>query len=125
MRFSIARAPALRGAGMAQSSKYWIAGLAMILAGPALAVEPSAVDSSVLPQSAYRIPLQEVIVIGGTPYWKKEQQPQWEREEIELKESKARMQWAPAYTRDERDEYDGIRDSVNPKARAKVFEVKF
>jgi hypothetical protein len=98
----------------------------MIAAGPVLAVdEPAAADSSVLPKSAYRIPMEEVIAIGRVPYWRKEQAPKWEREEMELQESKARIQWAPNYTRDERDEYDGIRDSVNPQPRAKIFEMKF
>jgi hypothetical protein len=105
--------------------RFWLAGFAVALAGPVCAVEPSAADSSVLPKSAYRVPMEEVIAIGRVPYWRKEQAPKWEREEMELQESNARMQWAPAYSRDERDEYDGIRDSVNPKPRAKLFEVKF
>lgn len=132
MKFSSERAPALRGAGLSGGGaavsvvcRLWLAGFAVALAGPLLAVEPSAADSSVLPKSAYRVPMEEVIAIGRVPYWRKEQAPQWEREEMELQESKARMQWAPAYSRDERDEYDGIRDSVNPKPRAKLFEVKF
>jgi hypothetical protein len=99
--------------------------LAIALAGPAAAAEPPAADSSVLPRSAYRLPMEEVIAIGRIPYWRKEQAPKWEREEMQLEESKARLQWAPKYTRDERDEYDGIRDSVNPQPRAKIFEVKF
>lgn len=98
---------------------------AMMTAPPAGADEPRAADSSVLKRSDYRIPMEEVIAIGRVPYWRKDQQPQWERQEMELQESKARLQWAPAYSRDERDEYDGIRDSTNPKARAKIFEVKF
>jgi hypothetical protein len=103
-----------------------VVGLALIAAGPVLAAdEPAATDSSVLPKSAYRIPMEEVIAIGRVPYWRKEQAPKWEREEMELQESKARIQWAPNYTRDERDEYDGIRDSVNPQPRAKIFEMKF
>jgi hypothetical protein len=87
--------------------------------------EPAAADSSVLPRSAYRVPMEEVIAIGRVPYWRKDQAPKWEREEMELQESKARIQWAPGYSRDERDEYDGIRDSVNPQPRTKLFEVKF
>ena len=130
MKFSSARAPVLRGAvlnrvALSGAAKLWLAGLALVVAGPILAVEPSAADSSVLPKSAYRVPMDEVIAIGRIPYWRKDQAPKWEREEMELQESKARMQWAPAYDRDERDEYDGIRDSVNPKPRAKIFEVKF
>ena len=100
------------------SGRGWLVGLALIVAGPVLAAdEPAAADSSVLPKSAYRIPMEEVIAIGRVPYWRKEQAPKWEREEMELQESKSRIQWAPNYTRDERDEYDGIRDSVNPQPR--------
>jgi hypothetical protein len=132
VKFSSAWVPGLRGAGLqragsstAAAGKCWLAGLALAAVGPVLAVEPSAADSSVLPKSAYRVPMEEVIAIGRVPYWRKDEKPKWEREEMELQESKARMQWAPAYTRDERDEYNGIRDSVNPQPRAKIFEVKF
>lgn len=133
MRFLSARVPVLRGAELrtaggprTAAAKCWLAGLALAAAGPVLAAgEPAAADSSVLPKSAYRIPMEEVIAIGRVPYWRKEQAPKWEREEMELQESKARIQWAPNYTRDERDEYDGIRDSVNPQPRTKIFEVKF
>lgn len=100
-------------------------GLAAAMAAPAGADEPRATDGSILKKSDYRLPIEQVIAIGRVPYWRKDQQPQWERQEMELQETKGRLQWAPPYTRDERDEYDGIRDSTNPKARTKIFEVKF
>lgn len=129
MKTSIAVPPARVAAGSRQRvcrrSPVALALAAALACSFALADEPAAADGSVLKKSDYRLPMEQVIAIGRIPYWRKEQAPQWEREEMELKESKSRLQWAPAYTRDERDEYDGIRDSTNPKARAKVFEVKF
>lgn len=82
-----------------------------------------------LPASEYRKPLDEIIVEAQKPYWQGESAPRWDRPKVDVPKpddaSKSRLQWAPAYTRDERDDYTEARDQVNPKPRAKIFELKF
>jgi hypothetical protein len=104
----------------------WLLSLAAVaFSSLAAAREEPATQAQVLSKSDYRLPMEEVIAIGRVPYWRKDQAPQYERQEMELQESKARLQWAPKYSRDERDDYNGVRDQLNPQPRAKVFEVKF
>ncbi|HSB97940.1 MAG TPA: hypothetical protein VLC91_15875 [Spongiibacteraceae bacterium] len=84
-----------------------------------------AADASVLPSSEYRLPPEEVIAIGHVPYWRQQESPQWQKPEMELEQPASRLQWAPRYSRDEREDYKGVRDQLNPQPRAKVFEVHF
>lgn len=87
---------------------------------------PRSSETPVLSGSEYRIPLQEVIAIGRTPYWRDQQKPRWEQPELQLPPaSKPRLEWAPHYSRDERDDYREVRDQLNPKPRTKLFEVHF
>ena len=80
----------------------------------------------VLSKSEYRLPLEEVIAIGQLPYWRQTEAPRWDQPALELQSAPApRLEWAPHYSRDERDEYNGVRDQLNPQPRTKLFEVHF
>jgi hypothetical protein len=83
-------------------------------------------ESAMLPASAYRVPIDEIIVEGRVPYWQRET-PRWDKPKVEAPKpgGAGRLQWAPHYTRDERDDYTTPRDQLNPKPRAKIFELKF
>lgn len=83
-------------------------------------------EDPVLNRSAYRTPLDQIIVTGRTPYWQT-QVPRWDRPKVEILQQATppRLQWFPRYSREERDEYNGVRDTQNPKPRAKLFEFKF
>lgn len=87
-------------------------------------------ETAVLPSSEYRKPLDEIVVEGQKPYWQQgEEQPRWDRSKVDAPKldetNKSRLQWAPNYTRDERDDYNEPRDQLDPKPRAKIFELKF
>ncbi len=85
-------------------------------------------EPSVLPASAYRTSLEEIVVKGRLPYWQ-QQTPRWDKPKVEAPKpgeaAPGRLQFAPAYTREERDDYNEVRDPLNPKPRTKLFEVKF
>jgi hypothetical protein len=71
------------------------------------------------------VPLQEVIAIGRLPYWRTDK-PRLEQPTLELQPTtKPRLEWAPHYSRDERDDYNGVRDSLSPQPRTKLFEIHF
>lgn len=103
--------------------------VALIGASVCVAEQKSRPEATMLPATEYRKPLDEIIVEAQKPYWQNEAQPRWDRSKVNAPKpdeaSKSRLQWAPAYTRDERDEYTEPRDQVNPKPRTKIFEVKF
>jgi hypothetical protein len=109
----------------------WCAGVALLFAtasaGAAVAGSPA--ETPMLPQSEYRLPLEEVIVIGQEPYWQHRAPPRWERPPLELKtpeSAQPRLRLMPRYIRDERDDYDGVRDRMqNPPPRIKLFDLKF
>lgn len=103
--------------------------VALMSASLCVAQQKSKPETSILPASEYRKPLDEVIVEGQRPYWQGDAAPRWDRAKVDAPKpddaSKSRLQWAPEYTRDERDDYAEPRDQVNPKPRAKIFELKF
>jgi hypothetical protein len=107
------------------------AGALALLATLAFAVEPQGKlkpkpETPVLNSSEYRTPLDQVIVTGHSPYWQQQQAPRWDKPKTEdLQAPPSRLQLAPRYTRDERDEYNGVRDNQNPQPRTKLFELKF
>lgn len=86
-------------------------------------------EAAVLPASAYRVPLEEIIVEGKAPYWQREAPPRWDKPKVEAPKpgeaAAGRLQWAPPYARDERDDYVTPRDQLNPKPRTKIFEIRF
>lgn len=111
-----------------QRFKLIAAGTLVLLATVAWAIEPkSKPETPVLSAEAYRTPLDQVIVTGRSPYWQ-QQVPRWDKpkvEEVPEQVRPSRLQLAPRYTREERDEYNGVRDTQNPQPRTKLFELKF
>ena len=107
-------------------SRYIVGVLLLISALVWAAGSETGRDTGVLGPDAYRTPLDQVIVTGHVPYWQR-QTPRWDRPELEIPQqaTPSRMQWLPKYTRDERDDYDGIRDTQNPQPRIKLFEFRF
>jgi hypothetical protein len=79
-------------------------------------------ETPVLSQREYRTPLEEILVQG--PYWRRQKAA--EQPGLQLQEQdKSRLQWAPRYTREERDDAQQMRDRMNPPPRVKLFELKF
>jgi len=110
-----------------ERARRWLAG-ALLLAGAVtgLAEDRQNPETPMLGQQDYRIPLEDVVVFGQVPYWKKPEPPRWEKEPLQVPaEEPSRLRWAPRYTRDERDDYRGPPDRLNPQPRMKLFELKF
>ncbi len=87
-------------------------------------------DGSLLDESEYRGDMEEVVVVGRQPEWRRkiDEGPEWRPEKFELPSDtspSSRIQWLPEYTEDERDSYRGIRDRTGEKAAFKLFEWKF
>jgi hypothetical protein len=80
-------------------------------------------ETPVLSRDAYRIPLDEVIVTGRA----QQLPPRWDKPKAAIPEEAppSRLQLLPHYSREERDEYNGVRDVQNPQPRTKLFELKF
>ncbi len=82
-------------------------------------------EPSIPSVSDYHAPLEEIIVRGGKPYWRKPPANNWQRPGLTLpKSSTSRLQFAPRYTHEERDDAPG-HDTLNLQPRAKLFELKF
>lgn len=110
--------------------KKTIVAIAVLCAAAVWAAEQKAKpEAAVLPASAYRTPLDEIVVEGKMPYWHREAPPRWEKPKVEAptpgEATPGRLQWAPKYTRDEREDFNEVRDQMNPKARMKLFEIRF
>lgn len=87
-------------------------------------------DLSLLDESEYRSDIEEVVVIGRQPEWRRkiDDGPEWRQEKFELPADStpsSRIQWLPEYTEDERDSYKAVRDPTEEKAAFKLFEWKF
>lgn len=86
-------------------------------------------DVEPLPAEEYVTPLEEVIVRGSrAPAWRDrlEQRPRWERQVLELEEPEPpRLDWFPHYERDEREDYEGVRDRRDAEPRLRLFEFRF
>lgn len=106
-----------------------LAAIALLLAATAVAqATASAREPELLSAEEYPLSMEEVVVRGQRPQWReKEAAPRWDREkfELEVKAEQPRLQALPKYTRDERDDYDGVRDRMNREPRIKLFELKF
>jgi hypothetical protein len=84
-------------------------------------------ETPVLGKDEYRMKLDEVIVIGQEPYWRKEA-PRWDRGKVELDTKPAqepRLQLFPNYTAEERDDALKAKDRNNATPLIKIFEKKF
>ena len=84
---------------------------------------------SMLDESEYRTELEEVVVVGKQPEWRKnmDAKPEWRPAKFELPQNtvKSRIQWFPSYTKDERDNYNGVRDRTGENPEFKLFDWRF
>ena len=104
--------------------------LAVLVISSSLAVVAAERDNAdVLPEESYRLELEEVVVTGQAPKWREPEPSEWRPERFELPDEselvQPRMEWFPEYTRDERDNYDGVRDRMGEEAGIKIFEWRF
>lgn len=80
-------------------------------------------------QDEYRGQMEEVVITASEPEWRKaeKQQEEWRPERFELasEKKKSRLTWFPEYTKDERDNYNEVRDRTNEKAEFILFDFKF
>lgn len=82
---------------------------------------------SLLDKEDYRTGIEEVVVTGAQPEWRKQQKPEWRPQNFELPagEIKSRFEWWPKYLADERDQQDKPGEIVEGKAGFKIFEWTF
>lgn len=104
--------------------------LALLFNISAVAQDTAKDDLPLLDESEYRGVIEEVVVIGRQPEWRRkiDEGEEWRPEKFELPADSApssRIQWLPEYTEDERDSYQGIRDRTGEKPLFKLFEWKF
>lgn len=85
-------------------------------------------DTVLLDASEYRSELEEVVVVGRQPEWRQgAQSEEWRPDKFELAKqaSSSRMEWFPEYVKDERDNYQGVRDRTGEKAEFQLFKWTF
>ena len=81
-----------------------------------------------LSEKEYPIQLEEVVVRAQQPQWReKTPEPDFNREKFKFEPDAkpSRLQLAPKYERDERDDYMDVRDRMNAEPRINLFEFKF
>ena len=86
-------------------------------------------QTPLLSEENYRSHLEEIIVTGQVPEWRKAEleQEQWRRDRFSLAEEQkpARIEWFPLYVKEDRENYNAVRDRKSEKPEFKVFEWKF
>lgn len=85
-------------------------------------------ETPMLGKDEYRQKLDEVIVIGQDPYWRKGSPPRWDRSKVEVDPKAAgepRLKLFPNYTAEEADEAMKIKDRNAATPKIKIFERKF
>jgi len=85
-------------------------------------------EAPILRKDNYRLPMEQVIVIGQDPYWKKEGKPRWDRSKVEVDTKPAtdsRLKAFPTYTAEERDDAMKVKDRNNATPKIKLFDIKF
>jgi hypothetical protein len=87
-------------------------------------------DRDELPAATeYRSELEEVVVVGQAPEWRKSpaSDGRWRPDKFKLPtaDKPSRLQWFPDYSKDERDNYQGVRDRTGEKAEFQFFNWKF
>lgn len=94
-----------------------------------LVLAASRPDDELLQEEEYRSGLEEVVVRGQQPKWREQQnnEQQWRPDKFELPEAEndGRIEFFPKYDKDERDQYNGVRDRMGEKPEIKLFEWKF
>ena len=99
--------------------------LLLALAASLAVARPDSVEP--LPEAAYRQPLEEVIVTGRAPEWRRPPQAEWRPRRFELRDvdEAPRMEWFPRYERDERDNMTNVNNRMDEKAGIKLLEWRF
>ncbi len=84
-------------------------------------------EGMLLDDSAYRGEIEEIVVIGQQPEWRKPPESEWrpERFELQQQEPPSRMEWFPKYVKDERDNYDGVNNRLEEKPEIQIFKWNF
>jgi hypothetical protein len=86
-------------------------------------------QAPLLSEESYRSQMEEVIVTGQVPEWRKAEMEQelWNRDKFSLAEEQnpARIEWFPLYAKEDRENYQGVRDRKSEKPEFKIFEWKF
>lgn len=84
-------------------------------------------STPLLDESEYRTPLEEVVVTGQVPEWRKPEEKQWRPDVFELPEQDqpSRILWFPEYLVDERDTANESNSINDEKATWKIFQWRF
>jgi hypothetical protein len=104
--------------------------LLLLLSSPMTNAQQQRFDSDDLPaENEYRGGLEEVVVVGQAPEWRKSpaSEERWRPDKFKLQtlDKPSRLQWFPEYSKDERDNYQGVRDRKGEKAEFQLFNWKF
>ena len=83
-----------------------------------------------LEDKEYRSDIEEVVVVGSEPEWRKsmDKQEEWRPERFKLSDNpslRSRVEWFPEYTKEERDNYQGVRDRTGENPEFQIFKMKF
>ncbi len=83
-----------------------------------------------LEDKEYRSDIEEVVVVGSEPEWRKnmDKQEEWRPERLKLSDNpslRSRVEWFPEYTKEERDNYQGVRDRTGENPEFQIFKMKF
>ena len=110
------------------SSRYALLAVLALTLNSAYAEKLS--EDDLLEQQEYRSDLEEVVVVGSEPQWRKDmdKQEEWRPDRFKLPDnppSKSRMEWFPEYTKEERDNYQGVRDRTGENPEFQIFKMRF
>ena len=86
-------------------------------------------DIELLPEQDYRIEMEEMVVKGVLPEWRKAELEQelWNRDRFKLIEQQLqpRIEWFPQYSKEERDSAHELKNRKEEKPEIKIFEWLF
>ena len=85
-------------------------------------------EGQILRKENYRLPMEQVIVVGQDPYWKKEGAPRWDRKKVDVDlkpATESRLKAFPTYTAEERDDAMKVLDRNSATPKIKLFDIKF
>ena len=108
----------------------WVmAGLLALGRQGATLADPAKEDNgNLIDESEYGTQMEEIVVTAKKPGWRKKEEPEWRKEDMEPPPdpgSDARMQWFPRYSREDRDRYDGVRDRMAREPEVQLFKFRF
>ncbi|WP_101758580.1 hypothetical protein [Oceanicoccus sp. KOV_DT_Chl] len=99
----------------------------LILLSCGVCAQPGMDADDLLDESEYRSELEEIVVVGTEPEWRKAPTKEWRPDKFKLSSNKQELnrQWFPEYTKEDRDNYNGVRNRMGEKAEIKIFEWEF